>query len=283
MVTEHLNIAASKINISFDIWTSRNKLCLLSVVAHFIDRQFNPRTILLALPRHKGSYYGKTIAETFGNIISYYNIQDRLSAFVCDNDGKNMTYGEQLATEFGFNWSESLIRCIGHVLNLVYQAVLSSHAGGEGLEDELTKQLDEEERRLLEHRKRGPGGKLHNITVWIGLSVQRSDALDAIYLRLYLKEAGTYGSATLSLIKTVETRWHVEDDAYARAFKMKEAIDELIDQQIDQYNKAVRQSERKGTKAPPKPSIIDDKLSTDDWLILSRYYEILKPVKEEAR
>jgi hypothetical protein len=80
VVTEHLNTAASKINLSFDMWTSRNKLCLLGVVAHFLDRQFRPRTILLALPRHKGTHHGTTIAETFANIISYYNIQDRLGA-----------------------------------------------------------------------------------------------------------------------------------------------------------------------------------------------------------
>jgi hypothetical protein len=282
VVTEHLNTAASKINISFDMWTSRNKLCLLGVVAHFLDRSFTPRTILLALPRHKGSHHGKTIAETFASIISYYNIQDRLGAFVCDNDGKNMTCGEELAREFGFDWNESLVRCIGHVLNLVYQAVLSGRAS-EGLEEELIEQLDEEERRLLEFRKRGPGGKLHNITTWIGLSTQRSDDLDRIYIRLYPKEAGHHGSATRSLIKTVDTRWHVEDDAYARAFQMREAIDELIDEQIERYNKAVRISERKGTKAPPKPSVIDDKLSTVDWSILARYHEILKPIKDEAR
>ena len=280
VVTEHIATAASKVHLSFDMWTSRNKLCLLGIVAHFLDRQFNPRTILLALPRHKGTHHGSTIAETFSSIISYYNINDRLGAFTCDNDGKNMTCGEVLALEYGFNWYEQLIRCIGHILNLVYQAVLSGHAI-DGLEDE--EHLDEEERRLFEFRKRGPGGKLHNITIWIGLSTQRSDDLERIYLRCYPKEPGAHGSATRSLIKTIETRWHVEDDAYARAFQMRDAIDELIDEVTERYNKELRISERKGNKPPLKPSVIDDKLTADDWSILSRYHEILKPVKDEAR
>jgi hypothetical protein len=51
-VESELASASSKINLSFDLWTSPNRrLSLLGVVAHYLDRRFEPRVLMLALPR----------------------------------------------------------------------------------------------------------------------------------------------------------------------------------------------------------------------------------------
>jgi len=63
-VTETLQSAITKINISFDLWTSKNKLALLGICAHFINKNGQPVTILLALPRQKGRHKGIYMAET---------------------------------------------------------------------------------------------------------------------------------------------------------------------------------------------------------------------------
>ena len=54
IVTETLQSAITKINLSFDLWTSKNKLALLGLCAHFIDNRGKSITTLLALPRQKG-------------------------------------------------------------------------------------------------------------------------------------------------------------------------------------------------------------------------------------
>lgn len=105
-------------------------MALLGVVAHFIDENLAPKTILLALPHHSGTHHGINLADTFAEVVSYYNIQDKLGAFICDNASNNKTCGERLATEFGFRWQEWNIRCFGHVLNLIYRAVLDGKATG---------------------------------------------------------------------------------------------------------------------------------------------------------
>jgi hypothetical protein len=50
VVTE-LATASTKISISFDLWTSPGRrLSLLGVVAHYLNDNFEPRAILLAMP-----------------------------------------------------------------------------------------------------------------------------------------------------------------------------------------------------------------------------------------
>jgi hypothetical protein len=50
-VTESLHSAITNINFSFDLWTSKNKLALLGLCAHFINNVGEPITTLLAIPR----------------------------------------------------------------------------------------------------------------------------------------------------------------------------------------------------------------------------------------
>jgi hypothetical protein len=50
VVKSELASACTKINLSFDLWISPNRrLLLLGIVAHYLDRRFSPRTILLGL------------------------------------------------------------------------------------------------------------------------------------------------------------------------------------------------------------------------------------------
>ena len=51
VVKEVVRSAATRVNLSFDLWTSQNQLALLGLVAHFIDHSGTPRTVLLSLPR----------------------------------------------------------------------------------------------------------------------------------------------------------------------------------------------------------------------------------------
>lgn len=70
LLTEQLLSAVTRINISFDLWTSGNQLALLGIVTHYIDVSGTPKTLLLSLPRQHGKHSGLNLAETIGASIA---------------------------------------------------------------------------------------------------------------------------------------------------------------------------------------------------------------------
>ena len=72
-VTESLQSAITRINFSFDLWTSKNRLAMLGLCAHFINKSDKSVTALLALPRQAGRHRGIHIAEALSSIIAKYN------------------------------------------------------------------------------------------------------------------------------------------------------------------------------------------------------------------
>lgn len=71
-----INQLHSNIHLSFDMWTSDNSFALLAICSHFIDKQYNVRTVMLALRRIKSSHSGENIVYTFEEVIKNYNITD---------------------------------------------------------------------------------------------------------------------------------------------------------------------------------------------------------------
>ena len=129
-VTETLKDALTKISLSFDLWTSNNKLAVLGLCAHFINIDGQLVTSLLALPRQKGRHTGLAIADSVSAIISEYDLTDKIGWFTTDNASANQRCMNALASEYRFDCKERWIRCAGHIFNLVGQAALL------GLDDE---------------------------------------------------------------------------------------------------------------------------------------------------
>ncbi|KAF4546993.1 Hypothetical protein D9617_74g064550 [Elsinoe fawcettii] len=202
-MTEILASAITRINISFDLWTSRNKLALLGLVAHFVDAGSTPVTTLLALPRQAGRHTGANLAETIGAVIAHYNLQDRVGYFVTDNASNNDTRLDFLGREFGFKMPDSRIRCCGHIFNLCGQAVLfgvDAEAFEHGIEDPAL-----EEVQLARWRRKGPCGKLHNVIYYIEASPQRIDRLNTLQLKLNSPNQPPDKKAIYALVKDVST------------------------------------------------------------------------------
>jgi hypothetical protein len=78
----------SKINISFDVWSSPNHLSLLGVVGHWIDSERKLKTALLALRSLNGNH-GHEIAATVLPVIRTFEIENNLGAFQMDNATNN--------------------------------------------------------------------------------------------------------------------------------------------------------------------------------------------------
>lgn len=133
----------------------------------------NLKSATIGFRRFQGPHSGSNIAEVLWKILERFEITRRIGYITTDNATNNDTAIAQLATNFRnvgieFNAQESRVRCFGHIINLVVKGFLWGE-DWEAFEGEVNTECEVEEasRALKAWRKRGPLGKLHNISTWI--------------------------------------------------------------------------------------------------------------------
>jgi hypothetical protein len=253
-----LHLATSKIHISTDVWTSEEKTNYLAVVAHFLDEHYKLQTILLDLPCLKGPHSGENIAALLSKVIDFYDISAILGFFVMDNASNNDTCIKELAKKYLTVTPQMRIRCSGHILNIIVNALLFG-TGINKLEQLLCGASDDQ--RFEIWRKHSFIGKLHNFCVWINRSDQRRELLKG-----YISEA-YQGSAIERLYTRVLVdggiRWNSVYKMVKRALKLRNAIDLFF------HNYRY--------PANGEYDISQDELSQQDWIDLQHFLDILRP------
>ena len=285
VVTEKLATTQGQIHISFDMWTSRNQLCLCGIIVHFIDVNGKMFNFLLSIPEVLGRHSGANIAETVEEIVHEYNIQSRVGYFVTDNAGNNDTALDLISEELDFNAKHRRLRCMGHILNLVARSILFG-SDPDALQmdtDKARQNIDE----VTLWRRHGPIGKLHNTVKYVFQSPQRLQRfhdiqkLDDVAVSVPAHLQGTSSAEWWNLERDNDTRWNSTYNMIERALQLKEAVERFIDQEIDDFERNARRSARgQIASASKRPSIVDDNLSSDDWFVLTEYKRILEPLWE---
>jgi len=127
-----------------------------------------------------------------------------------DNAGDNDTLLEAITDIIpGINPNWSRLRCIGHIINLIVKALLFGK-GVSKLQREIAGASDDEAFKIW--NKKGPIGKAHNITTYIGRTDERKQALQAcqdtirapdekVYYLQLLKDGGVKWNAVYTMIK----------------------------------------------------------------------------------
>ncbi|KAK2670373.1 hypothetical protein RAB80_014510 [Fusarium oxysporum f. sp. vasinfectum] len=132
-------------------------------------------------------------------------------------------------------------------------------------------------------RSKGPLGKLHNIIHWVQRSGQRIEKLHKLQLientALNLEDKTTYNVVTDNA-----TRWNSSEAMMERGYQLRNALDSLVQAEVTEWNNYVARRTQNGTKPMPKksrtkPAIVDDKMSVEDWSVITEYLAILKPLK----
>jgi hypothetical protein len=119
MVKEDLRLPKSKIHISFDLWTSTNKLAMLGVVAHYLMKDLTARSLLIGLREVIGAHSGENIAVCILQAIKEVLIVDRVGCFVADDDSPNDTAAAAICRELNLtDQARHRLRCLGHIINL---------------------------------------------------------------------------------------------------------------------------------------------------------------------
>jgi hypothetical protein len=78
-------------------------LSLHGVVAHYLNHNFEPRAILLAMPRMQGSHTAVNLQSQISGLIDYFGLNRTLSYAVTDNASENRAYLNLMADELVFD------------------------------------------------------------------------------------------------------------------------------------------------------------------------------------
>ncbi|XP_044716004.1 transposase [Hirsutella rhossiliensis] len=281
VVTELLRRSLSRINVSFDAWSSRKFTSLLGLTVHFLDDEGKFRTFLLGLPRIEGRHCGENLADRVSEIIHEYGFEDRVGYFVTDNAESNDTCLEDLGTELGFNKQHRRLRCCGHIINLVARSILFGTDADAFEEDCQANKEIQDEVRLW--RSRGPIGKLHNIVHWVERSGQRIERLHKLQ-SIENTALGLEDKTTYDVVMDNATRWNSSESMMERGYMLRNALDSLVQAEVTEWNQYVARRTQHGAKPMPKkcrkkPTIVDDQMATEDWSVIAEYLAILKPLK----
>ena len=138
-------------------------MSLLGVVAHLIDEGGKLQSILIGLPRIRGSHTAENIATALAAVIQKYQFEHKLGCLMADNATNNDELYEHLSKSLFIPKRERL-RCIGYILNLTVKALIYGK-GVSKLERSLIGASDEAKFNLM--RQRGAVGKVHNIVKYI--------------------------------------------------------------------------------------------------------------------
>ncbi|KFG84205.1 putative transposase [Metarhizium anisopliae] len=249
-VTELLTTARGRIHVTFDGWTSRNRLSLLGINVFFIDVDWNHRKVWIDA--------------------------SRLGYFVLDNARNNDTAVAALAGEFDFNPEHRRLRCIGHILSrVVKQLIFGATANAMETEDDADFDFNIASDELKKRRKKGPVGWLHN---FVG-AINHSQLVQL--LLEWQKEDITSGKLShidkltgrlrkpLMPVSDNETRWNSRYRMMQRAKLLRSHFSRLVIYIQEQWE---HDKLRKGKK---KPTILDDKLEDADWDIIDAFLKVL--------
>ena len=123
VVRQSLATAVSRITLSFESWKSGNELDLLGVIAHYIDKQYQVKNVLLALRNIYGSHKGVELNRHLRAVCREFKISTKVAFFMADNASNNDSALKLLQHDLNINPQRKRLRCAGHIINLICKAI----------------------------------------------------------------------------------------------------------------------------------------------------------------
>lgn len=113
-----------KLSISCDGWTSRNILPFFAIRGHWLDVEWNYKSILLDFQYIHGKHSGWKHSCIFRDCLQRLNIpMTKILGITGDNASNNDTFFDWLE-EHGLSSWENQVRCLCHIINLAVQDLL---------------------------------------------------------------------------------------------------------------------------------------------------------------
>ena len=180
-----------------DLWTSRTAEAYMCVTAHWLDRKWNHRGVVLDFVELPGRHTAKIIKDKFVECLSDFGLEKRIMAITLDNASSNNKFIELLAADKEIGWDKYYhVQCFAHVLNISVQAAVQH--------PQVEKVLD----------------KLRYLARWINKSAIRSNQ----FQRLIRKKVPK--SQAEKLYRDCPTRWSSTYHMIQRALELRKAVNE---------------------------------------------------------
>ncbi|KAK8106569.1 reverse transcriptase [Apiospora kogelbergensis] len=273
-----LKRAPGKIHISFDGWTSRTRQPLYGIACFFRNESNKPQKVIISVPELAERHTGENIASVVVQIISEFELNDKIGYFALDNASNNDTAMDYIGESLGFDGRKRRGRCLGHVLNISARALLfGNHA--DALEDDPTGAHIISDTEWERWQSKGPVGKLHNFVY----DIFRSQRLALWLKQLQLEDtqAGKLNAPKakkpLKVVRDNDTRWLSQLYMIRRALRLKPYLRFLVAKYKQEWEEENTNRNGMLKKSAKRPRILEDgaELTTNDWIALERLGEIL--------
>lgn len=143
---------------------------------------------------------GEAIAANVLAGIDDYDLRGKVGCFVLDNASSNDTAIAVLGRELGFNPTWRLLRCAGHILNLIAQQLLFG-SDFEKFEGEVAR-VDVLREEVKLWRAQGPIGMVATIVRWINKSPGRVKRFEDAQVQVWRREnPDCYGNCGVLRLK----------------------------------------------------------------------------------
>jgi hypothetical protein len=247
-------------------------------------------------------------------VVNDFGFGSQLGYLVADNANNNDSACKLLGEEYGFDGFERRCRCIGHIFNLVVKALLFGK-DHEVFEKEVAAGILSENDQHLKWVKRGPVGKLHNLTVVCILFIFTSSELNNretnplasfqeiggsdFYGAIFMEVQASYARAApaddplkqhkaLEWVLDNDTRWLSQYYMMERALVLEPFYEAFLEESFHQWKKY---HARKGTTSPLKgaqhklPRFLEDenRLTPDDWTVIRLLKKLLEDFEKVMR
>ena len=191
-IKKELATARSRIHISSDLWTSPNRLPVVGIVAHYLDKNLKVQNHLIGMRRVSGTHSGENIAEAMIPVLQEMGVVLRLGYFIGDNHDANATCLRAICRRLRPDIKDPdsrRVRCLGHILNLAAKAFLFGK-DADAFEDATNSKREKGHIAELrkEWRKKGPVGKFHNSILHIRASPQRQEEFAELLVGIIEKD-----------------------------------------------------------------------------------------------
>ncbi|CAI5987400.1 unnamed protein product [Closterium sp. NIES-64] len=192
-----------RVSFTIDMWTAPNNTAWLVVTGHWIDENFQLRTMVFEFREIHGRHTGKQLARVVEETVVHWGLEKRCLGFTSDNASSNTAAFRWMSEEGGgqcfFN-SRMHFRCLAHVINLAVKAALAVAAI----------------RKLLRI--------LREMASWIGFSPQRSGKFLSLQRTLNAQANPAKPKPALKLVQDSPTRWGSTHDMVEQAGVLQEPI-----------------------------------------------------------
>jgi hypothetical protein len=241
-IKKELATARSRIHISSDLWTSPNRLPVVGIVAHYLDKNLKVQNHLIGMRRVSGTHSGENIAEAMIPVLQEMGVVFRLGYFIGDNHDANATCLRAICRRLRPDIKDPdsrRVRCLGHILNLAAKAFLFGK-DADAFEDATNSKREKGHIAELrkEWRKKGPVGKFHNSILHIRASPQRQEEFAELLVGIIEKDLeGKFNACGLHYLHSIlitcpeltvivdnDTRWNSTYLSIVRGLKLKRKI-----------------------------------------------------------